>query len=841
MNDINTLWKILERYGVEIPPIQRDYAQGRETMQANKIRENFLHSIFDALDNNKTLMMDFVYGKIHGLRNEEEHLRNRNAIQSLINSVRDYALTIDLTLKDVSIEDKSVDRTDLVYLVPLDGQQRLTTLFLIHWYLAKRIGLQDELTILSRFRYKTRKSSSSFLNLLTNSELLLKFPHDVNVLDDLKKGNFYNEIIDSEYFARVWLNDPTVKAMLIVLQEIHKKCQSFSHEKLELYWDRLIYQDLLQFDFLDLKDFNLSDELYVKMNARGKQLSNFENFKAWLYSLIEDESLIERELWSNLSKKFDIEWNDIFWTFKEKGTFNIDNSYFNYFKISLLYDAVKHIELKGTSFDQEKSEYVIIDTVINKKEFDWELLCGRIFKAGISKYLHLLSLCEGFDPIKGSLYDFYEFLFSEKKGTLSWQQLIRNYITLSFLVFKSKPLRNYDDEEFNQLYEYQRIVFNLFDNSIIDHPNLYQNALLEIDQLNNDLRGKEYNISSWIEGLYSPKSVFNDQQILEEVLKYRLFIDDGWKRLIYDAEKITYFERQLNFWFYKVGIPLAIDEFTPDFLNNHHLKNSFYAVTQKVNKLFDEKGINRTSDFSEYIFERALLSKSDYLLWEKGYKCFGRNLGRDVSWKRLFFRDRNSQDTNIGMLEIFDLDFSDVKTSFNGYIQQNLATINEEWREVFVSMPSLFDYLGDLKYIRHIDVHGWVLIKDYYKTYKGPHYELFSLVFFIKYLKDKTSFLPFGTTNYHLASKNNRADFPCACLDWNTEKFNYAIDIKFISGKYCLIFFSKDNSITDNIKIILSEVEFQYSPDFYFKDVDTAEEAFNELEKICSSLGTYTL
>ncbi|MGJ1537130.1 GmrSD restriction endonuclease domain-containing protein [Sphingobacterium multivorum] len=706
MNDINTLWKILELYGVEIPPIQRDYAQGRETMQVNKIRENFLNSIFDALDNDKRLMMDFVYGKIHGLKNEEEHLRNRNAIQSLINSVRDYALTIDLTLKDVSIEDKSVDRADLVYLVPLDGQQRLTTLFLIHWYLAKRIGLQDELTILSRFRYKTRKSSSSFLNLLTSSELLLNFPPNVNVLDDLKEGNFYNEIIDSEYFARVWLNDPTVKAMLIMLQEIHNKCQSFSKEKLRLYWDRLIYQDLLQFDFLDLKDFNLSDELYVKMNARGKQLSNFENFKAWLYSVIEDESLIERELWTKASKKFDIEWNDIFWSFKEKGTFNIDNSYFNYFKTSLLYDAVKHIEIKGTSFDQERIEYTIIDTVINKKEFDWESLCGRIFKGGISKYLHLLSLCEGFVPVKGSLYDFYDFLFSEKRGALSWQQLIKNYITLSFLSFKSKSLRNYDDDEFDQLYEYQRIVFNLFDNSIIDHPNLYQSAFLEIDQLNNDLRDKEYNIADWIEGIYSSKSVFNDQQILEEILKYRLFFDAEWRRLINDAEKITYFERQLNFWFYKVGIPLGIEEFNPDFLNDHHLKNSFCAITHRINKLFDEKGINRTSDFSGHIFERALLSKSDYLLWEKGYKCFGRNLGRDVSWKRLFFRDRNSQETNIGLLEIFDLDFSDVQISFGGYIQQNLATINEEWREVFVSMPSLFDYLGDLKYIRHIDVHG---------------------------------------------------------------------------------------------------------------------------------------
>ena len=36
----------------------------------------------------------------------------------------------------------------------------------------------------------------------------------------------------------------------------------------------------ITFQLLDLKDFGLSDDLYIKMNARGKPLTPFETFKA---------------------------------------------------------------------------------------------------------------------------------------------------------------------------------------------------------------------------------------------------------------------------------------------------------------------------------------------------------------------------------------------------------------------------------------------------------------------------------------------------------------------------------------------------------------------------------
>lgn len=50
---------------IEIPMIQRDYAQGRKSPDVDRIRKRFLSSIYSALTENKPLKLDFVYGDIN--------------------------------------------------------------------------------------------------------------------------------------------------------------------------------------------------------------------------------------------------------------------------------------------------------------------------------------------------------------------------------------------------------------------------------------------------------------------------------------------------------------------------------------------------------------------------------------------------------------------------------------------------------------------------------------------------------------------------------------------------------------------------------------------------------
>ena len=82
---------------------------------------------------------------------------------------------------------------------------------------------------------------------------------------------------DSVWFVRSWRRDPTVRGCLTMLDAIHER---FAASKGA--WPRLASTEspAIVFHLLLLENFNLSDDLYVKMNARGKALTPFEVFKA---------------------------------------------------------------------------------------------------------------------------------------------------------------------------------------------------------------------------------------------------------------------------------------------------------------------------------------------------------------------------------------------------------------------------------------------------------------------------------------------------------------------------------------------------------------------------------
>ena len=52
-----------EIHEIEIPIIQRDYAQGRNNSNVLRIRTRFLDALYNALTKHKKMTLDFVYGE----------------------------------------------------------------------------------------------------------------------------------------------------------------------------------------------------------------------------------------------------------------------------------------------------------------------------------------------------------------------------------------------------------------------------------------------------------------------------------------------------------------------------------------------------------------------------------------------------------------------------------------------------------------------------------------------------------------------------------------------------------------------------------------------------------
>jgi hypothetical protein len=295
-NAINFLDIYLPDNGVntiEIPVIQRDYAQGRKDNDVSRIRERFLNVLHDALiEKSAPVKLDFIYGNI--------------------------------------TEGK---------LIPLDGQQRLTTLFLLHWYIAKHEKVNEsEYSILNNFTYRTRFSSQHFCESLVRS------------MPDFSVEKISSWIIDQNWFMYSWDKDPTIDSMLTMLDSIHGLFKDTTN-----IWGKLMGGNV-SFYFLPLEEMGLTDSLYIKMNSRGKPLTEFEHFKADFEKIIKE---VSSELYREFIYKADIAWVDMLW--KYRGDDDItDDEFMRYYRfVTEIICYQNDIEILTNDFDLAVEVYGI--------------------------------------------------------------------------------------------------------------------------------------------------------------------------------------------------------------------------------------------------------------------------------------------------------------------------------------------------------------------------------------------------------------------------------------------------------------------------------------------------
>ena len=168
---LTNLWDLLQKYEVVIPNFQRDYAQGREGK--SDLRKRFLEQIESNLKKNSPLTLDFVYGT----KNENEQIE------------------------------------------PLDGQQRLTTIWLLMWY-AVYLNYdenKDKLATLSNFSYETRDSSKSFIEWLCDDGEKGFFKQESTETPTTEPPSLSSRIQNCSGFHAVWRQDPTVQSILRML------------------------------------------------------------------------------------------------------------------------------------------------------------------------------------------------------------------------------------------------------------------------------------------------------------------------------------------------------------------------------------------------------------------------------------------------------------------------------------------------------------------------------------------------------------------------------------------------------------------------------------------------
>ena len=122
--------------------------------------------------------------------------------------------------------------------------------------------------------------------------------------------------------------------MLVMLDAIHDR---LDHDSIDFtdVWDRLAARpdeerdSAIWFLFLPVVDLDHGEDLYIKMNSRGKPLTTFEVFKADFESIIK---AVDPDRHRHLVDSMDGSWADTLWEYEKRsdGDFKIDDEFERY-------------------------------------------------------------------------------------------------------------------------------------------------------------------------------------------------------------------------------------------------------------------------------------------------------------------------------------------------------------------------------------------------------------------------------------------------------------------------------------------------------------------------------
>jgi len=656
--------------------------------------------------------------------------------------------------------------------LPLDGQQRLTTLFLLHWYLAWRDERLPEFKAMvadekgSRFTYKVRPSSAEFFN-----ELVGFVPASA---PDPKKS-LRRLVEDQDWFFLHWRSDPTIQAVLTMLDAIHARFHSVQGLYARLVDEK---KPAVTFHLLPLEDFGLSDDLYIKMNARGKPLTGFETFKARFEELLKKFPNKPRKLGPEevsaatfFERRMDNQWTDFFWSHQ--------NGPFDEAAMNLIWALIR------VSLDPSSEDFAVDTTALGERTIeagftlfhDREWLTPRFAD-------HLMDLLEAWGSGGGNLTPqlpgtnhFDEAAFFKRAVAAPWNLKYLELTQFAALVLYLTHYRGVVQKA--EIQEWMRVITNLAANSDIERPQEFERCLAGLYKM--VLQGNR--LMEWLAETEIEALGFSPQQIREEVLKAKLIRSRAdWRERIDEAEAHGYFRGQIEFLFKFSGV---LDRWLNDKsvawsdADDAEYQRKFSGYFAKAAAVFSTDGLR---DFGACRWERALLMKGDYLLSRGINWCFLDNGERDANWRRLLrgsFRSDPIVDKKRGYVrELLDeIDPTKVKESLDAVLAKPLP--NEPWQRAAIERPEIIEYCWGRKARWHDDGNIYLLRRI--RT-SAEHAELFTYYLKTGLLTQKHQnggLTPFGAPQYF--SVSGEAETPCAYLEWKRAADTIALN--FINEK----------------------------------------------------------
>ncbi|WP_421948849.1 GmrSD restriction endonuclease domain-containing protein [Phaeodactylibacter xiamenensis] len=769
-----TFWDVIREQSIEIPEIQRDYAQGRKSERVNAIRKSFVSDLLDAISGEGSkLNLAFVFGQSVDRTNQANFEKSKRSLEQMLAVLERYSEATGVGFKS-EIAPKPVTSGKDSILIPFDGQQRLTTLFLLHVFIGAKAN--KDIADLKRFKYKTRESSSSFTEKLVESrDLIASF--EIN--PDVKEESSISACLKNQpWFFRSWEKDPTVSGMLVMLDEIERQ---LIEKDIDVHsaWDNLVKKFCIEFDFFDIQEGGFDEDLYVKMNARGKALTDFENFRAWLEKKHKNNKKLEEYDWIN---KLDKQWLDAFWKTK-KEVKDVDINFLAFFKnMGLFWKISEHA---GSSDKEYKKERDLISLLKSKRftstsEYEKEEVFTKESLAFIFTILDIVT-DEKKDVLDNKIKEVWTATFNTSKASSFTKLLLTDFdglnlyhktflfALLRFLTARQKLPEAYTEEDWAKLVNWMRVARNVIYNSRIDDDRAYIPAIQALSQLEDQVVFNTYEELCEISTEEDQKkwiTFFNREQQQEECNKIALLSkgENGveWDPLIKTAENHFYFYGQIGF---------ILD------LSGRNLQD-FDTYLTKLEKLFCKENV----DSDTFILQSLFFAFDDKNTWLESlsanrymfYKPSRSNSrDRNENWRIVFKRSvlKTLLDSSTCELDAIQSIINEKKKEL-GYAN---------WKFFILDEPAMLKYCQSAMLAIRPDGDVRLLSKS--RNYSQQR-ELRTWHYYIKH-KD-AQFPPFPGFWYYTGERGNNN--PCLVFEgWEHKGEKYYMDCRFERNKFVLI------------------------------------------------------
>ena len=551
----------------------------------------------------------------------------------------------------------------------IDGQQRITTLYLILLALYKKKGLQADFKTLYfkegklKLDYKVREASHDFLLEFVTCEL-----------DSSGKG----VETSTKFYKSDYEKDETIKNIRKNYAVINEELDKIP--EIDSLLDYI--ENFIELNYFDTHLSEQGEQLYIYMNSRGESLSYQEIIRA---------EIVNKERDTKEKKKIGIEWEEwqnYFWInrgFNKENKSENNESADKGFEEFLKWATIIHMcSINPDSLDKGSKEIYLTQSSGRKLEQE-DVLSKYQIKYITADYLK-------------KIFSSVQFLFSKtsKYIPVSKKWLCNNIKTIDYVVLC--PLlfylaENKWDDEFEKLRDAERLAMFLknitYFEGISKNPDSGTIDALEIVKGLCDT-GK-------MDLIYLSQD--KDKGILNEFEKFKISQYESLGKDRVQLEKfiwdITLKERLSEFLRGNISILFETIDDKEDVSEPSLRVELLYEYSEILDRILKEHKLDDQNDNAD-LFRRALLTFEDDYLFEtaasnrfgkriEGYS-FGYYYNKDNrEWLDIINDPKKSKKVSEILYAIRTRKLKDLKILIDEYTQK-------DWKEPFIRFPGVLDY-----------------------------------------------------------------------------------------------------------------------------------------------------